>query len=312
MQPQKIIITAALTGAVTVPTQTPHLPWKVEDLAEDAARCAEAGAAIIHIHARNQENGAPSSDMEVYGEILKAIKARTDAVICASTGGSVRMTPEERVRVVPTWKPELASCNMGSMNFSVHPIARRFRDQDYLFPWEKEWLEGSEDAIFPNTFRSIKHFIQEMQKANTRPEFEIYDVGHLYNLAFMVREGYVEPPLWLQFVMGVLGGIQATLYDLMHLLDTANRLFGPENYSWSVIGAGYPHQFHMCTAAIMLGGHARVGLEDNIFLRRGVFARNHELVEKIVRIAAEFEREPATPAEVREFLGLKGLENVGF
>lgn len=309
---RKVIITAALTGAITVPTQTPHLPWTPERLAEDAALCAEAGAAVIHVHARDPQTGAPSSDMEIYGEILQAIKARTDAVICTSTGGSFAMTPAERVRVVPTWKPELASCNMGSLNFSFHTIARRFKDEDYRFDWEKPWLEGSEDAIFPNTFRSIKHFIQEMKKAGTRPEFEIYDVGHLYNLDFLIREGVVEKPLWLQFVMGVLGGIRPTVYDLTHLLETANRLFGQENYSWSVIGAGYPHQFNMGTVAVIMGGHARVGLEDNIFLRRGVFARNHELVEKMVDIAAQFEREPATPAEVREFLGLKGLENVGF
>ncbi|NWG21122.1 MAG: 3-keto-5-aminohexanoate cleavage protein [Chloroflexi bacterium] len=308
----KVIITAALTGAVTVPTQTPYLPYTIEQLAEDAEQCARAGAAIIHIHARNPANGAPSSDMELFGEILKAIKARTDAVICTTTGGGVGMSPADRVRVVPMWQPELATCNMGSMNFSVHPIARRFSDSDYSFPWEKQWLLGSEDFIFPNTFASIKHFLGEMKKTSTRPEFEIYDVGHLYNLDFMVKEGLVETPLWLQFVMGVLGGIRATLYDLTHLLDTANRLFGPGNYHWSVIGAGYPQQFHMCTAAIMLGGHARVGLEDNIFVRRGTPGRNHELVEKIVRIAAEFDRAPASPAEVRAFLGLKGNASVGF
>lgn len=308
----KVIITAALTGAVTVPTQTPYLPYTIEQLAEDAAQCARAGAAIIHIHARNPVNGAPSSDMELFGETLKAIKARTDAVICTTTGGGVGMTPADRVRVVPLWQPELATCNMGSMNFSVHPIARRFADSDYKFPWEKQWLLGSEDFIFPNTFASIKHFLGEMKKTNTRPEFEIYDVGHLYNLDFMVKEGLVETPIWLQFVMGVLGGIRATLYDLTHLLDTASRLFGPDNYHWSVIGAGYPQQFHMCTAAIMLGGHARVGLEDNIFVSRGKLGRNHELVEKIVRIAAEFDREPATPDEVRAFLNLKGKDQVGF
>jgi uncharacterized protein (DUF849 family) len=309
---KKLIVTAALTGAVTVPTQTDYLPYTAEQLAEDAERSAEAGAAVIHVHARDPRNGAPSSDMEIFGEILKEIKRRTDAVICTTTGGGVGMSPADRVRVVPMWKPELATCNMGSMNFSVHPIARRFTGDEYKFPWEQQWLEGSEDFIFPNTFASIKHFLAEMKKANTRPEFEVYDVGHLYNLHFMLQEGVVETPIWMQFVMGVLGGIRATLYDLMHMLDTANRLFGSGNYNWSVIGAGYPNQFHMCTAAIMLGGHARVGLEDNIFLERGVFARNHELVEKIVRIAGEFDRDIATPAEVRDFLGLKGEENVGF
>ncbi|NNJ11181.1 3-keto-5-aminohexanoate cleavage protein [Chloroflexales bacterium ZM16-3] len=309
---KKLIVTAALTGAVTVPTQTAHLPYTIEQLADDAERCAKAGAAIIHIHARNQENGAPSSDMEVFGAIMTAIKARTDAVICATTGGAVTMTPAERVRVVPTWQPELASCNMGSMNFSVHPIARRFKPEDYRFGWEPQWLEGSEDFIFPNTFKSIKHFIGEMKKVGTRPEFEVYDVGHLYNLDFMLKEGVVETPIWIQFVMGVLGGIRATMYDLMHMLDTANRLFGPDQFHWSVIGAGYPNQFHMGTAAIMLGGHARVGLEDNIFVRRGELGRNHDMVEKIVRIAGEFEREIATPAEVRAFLNLKGQDQVTF
>lgn len=309
---KKLIVTAALTGAVTVPTQTKYLPYTAEQLAEDAALSAEAGAAIIHVHARDPRNGAPSSDMEIFGEILQAIKERTDAVICTTTGGGVGMTPADRVRVVPMWKPELATCNMGSMNFSVHPIARRFKDEDYLHPWEKQWLEMSEDFIFPNTFASIKHFMLEMKKTDTRPEFEVYDVGHLYNLDFMVREGLVETPIWMQFVMGVLGGVRATLFDLTNMLDTANRLFGPENYNWSVIGAGYPQQFHMCTAAIMLGGHARVGLEDNIFLKRGQLARNHELVEKIVRISEEFDRPIATPGEVRDFLGLKGIENVGY
>src|SRR6266542_359152 len=295
----KLIVTAALTGAVTVPTQTPHLPYTVEQLASDAEQCARAGAAIIHIHARNPHNGAPSSDMELFGQILKAIKARTDAVICTTTGGAIGMTPADRVQVVPRWRPELATCNMGSLNFSVHPIARRFRPEDYKFAWERPWLEGSEDFIFPNTFASIKHFVQEMRQASARPEFEVYDVGHLHNLDFLVRDGVIETPLWLQFVMGVLGGIRATLYDLMHMLETANRLFGPDNYHWSVIGAGYPQQFQMCTAAIMLGGHARVGLEDNIFVRRGVLGANRDLVEKIVRIAGEFERPIATPAEVR-------------
>lgn len=309
---RKLIVTAALTGAVTVPTQTPYLPYTTEQLAEDAELCAKAGASVIHVHARDPQNGAPSSDMEIFGEILKAIKARTDAVVCTTTGGGVGMSPADRVRVVPMWKPEVATCNMGSMNFSVHPIARRFQDEDYKFAWEKRWLEGSEDFIFPNTFASIRHFLGEMKKTSTRPEFEVYDVGHLYNLHFMLQEGFVETPIWMQFVMGVLGGVRATLYDLTHMLDTANRLFGPENYNWSVIGAGYPNQFHMCTAAIMLGGHARVGLEDNIFVSRGVLARNHELVEKIVRIAGEFDREIASPTEVRDFLGLKGRENVGY
>lgn len=308
----KLIVTAALTGAVTVPTQSKYLPYTIEQLADDAERCAAAGAAIIHVHARDQASAAPSSDMDVFGRILSGIKARTDAVICATTGGSVTMTPAERVRVVPTWQPELASCNMGSMNFSVHPIARRFAPEDYHFAWEQQWLEGSEDFIFPNTFQSIKHFLAEMKQAGTRPEFEVYDVGHLYNLEFLLREGIIETPIWVQFVMGVLGGIRASIYDLTHLLETAQRLFGPQNFHWSVIGAGYPYQFHMGTAAIMLGGHARVGLEDNIFVRRGVLGRNHELVEKIVRIAGEFDRQIATPAEVREFLQLKGPAQVKF
>jgi uncharacterized protein (DUF849 family) len=197
------------------------------------------------------------------------------------------------------------------MNFSVHPIATRYKD--WNFPWEKPYLEGSKDFIFRNTFGDIAVFVQTMKENGTRPEFEIYDTGHLYNLQYLIRSGLVELPVWLQFVTGVLGGIGSDIESVMHLKQTADRLLGQDNYLWSVIGCGYPAEFHVATLAIMMGGHVRVGLEDNIFVRRGVLAKsNAELVRKIVRLAEELERPVATPDEARKILGLKGIENVNY
>ena len=222
------------------------------------------------------------------------------------------MTPQERLRVVPLYQPELASCNLGSINFSIHPVARHFKPEDYRFAWEQAYVEGTKDFIFRNTFGDIEVFAQTMRANNTRPEFEAYDVGHLYNLRFLEKSGVVKPPHWIQFVLGVLGALAATPEDLMVMKATADRLFGSENYRWSVIGVGYPAEFNMAAMAIMMGGHVRVGLEDNIYQRRGVLATNPQLVEKVVRLANEFEREIATPDEARAMLGLKGYDAVNF
>lgn len=308
----KLIITAALTGAMTFPVQTPHLPITPQQIIDDAVASAEAGAAVVHIHARDPQTAFPSHDQEVFGEILKGIKEQSDVVVCTTTGGGIHMTPEQRLRVVSTWKPEMATCNMGSINFAVHQIARRFESEDYRYDWEEEYIKRTEDFIFPNTFKSIKVFLKTMQEAGTRPEFELYDVGHIYNLAHLIDEGLVETPVWMQFVMGVLGGIRATVFDLTHMVNTADRVIGRENYRWSVIGVGYPHEFRINTVGMILGGHVRVGLEDNLFVRRKQFATNAQLVERMRRIAEEFEREIAAPADVRQFLTLKGLENVGY
>lgn len=308
----KMILTAALTGAITVPTQTPHLPYATEGIIEDAIACVKAGATSIHIHARNPENGRPSSDPEIVRKIVTGIKQGSDAVICITTGGGMGMTPQERLRAAASCKPELATFNLGTMNFSMHPVAKRYKKEEWLYEWEPEYVEGTKDFIFRNTFGDMEVFSATMKANNVKPEFEAYDVGHLYNLKFLEREGLVEPPYWIQFVLGVLGGLAATPEDLIVMKQTADRLFGPENYRWSVIGVGYPQEFNMAVMGIILGGHVRVGLEDNIFVQRKVLATNPSLVAKAKRLAAEFEREVATAEEARQMLGLKGLDAVDF
>ncbi|MCB9452985.1 MAG: 3-keto-5-aminohexanoate cleavage protein [Anaerolineaceae bacterium] len=308
----KLIITAALTGAATVPTQSKFIPITPQEIAADAVACAEAGAAVVHIHARNPENGMPSGDMAVFGEILQRIKAESNVVVCTTTGGGFSMTPEQRVRVVPTWKPELATCNMGSINFGLYQAARHYQSTDYRFDWEEAYLKDSENYIFANTFKGIRTYLEFMKAAGTRPEFELYDVGHIYNMAHLIETGVIATPIWMQFVLGVLGGIQATVADLVTMVTTADRVIGRENYNWSVIGVGYPKEFELATTAMFMGGHVRVGLEDNLLVKRRTPATNRQLVERMRRIAEEFERDIATPDEVRQFLNLKGLANVGY
>jgi uncharacterized protein (DUF849 family) len=309
----KLIITAALTGAVTMPTQTPYLPITPQQLADEAVRAAEAGAASVHIHARNPEDGMPTSDLKVYGEIVSSIKQRSDVIICITTGGAVGADREKRIAVVPRFRPELASFNMGSMNFSIHPIAERYEDKDYRYPWEKGFILGTKENVFQNTFSDIEYFCQTMKQNGTRPECEAYDVGHIYNIAYLVREKLLQIPIWMQFVTGVLGGIGSSLEDIMYMKQTSDRLFGAQNYRWSVIGVGYPDEFKAAALAIMMGGHVRVGLEDNIFVKKGKLAKsNAELVEKVVKMAREFDREIATPDEARKILNLKGKDKVGF
>lgn len=310
---EKLIITASLTGGVTMPTQTPYLPITPQELADEAVRAAEAGAASVHIHARNPENSSPSSELEVYKEIVTKIKQTSDVIVCITTGGAIGATQEQRISVVPMFKPELASFNMGSMNFSIHPIADRYTDKDYKYPWEKGMILATKDFVFRNTFADIEYFCQIMKQNGTRPECEAYDVGHIYNIDYLVRTGFLELPIWMQFVTGALGGIGSSLEDIMYMKQTADRLFGSQNYKWSVIGVGYPDEFKVATLAIMMGGHVRVGMEDNIFVKKGTLAKsNAELVEKVVRIAKEFEREIATPDEARKILNLKGKDKVDF
>jgi len=310
---EKLIITAALTGNITLPTQTPHLPLTPQQIIDDAVRAAEAGAASVHIHGRDPNTARPTTEPAVYREIATGIKARSNVIVCVTTGGTADMTPAQRAQVVPALKPELATFNTGSINFSIHPIADRYKDEEFKFPWEKEFASGTRDFIFRNTFGDIEKLCQIMEENNTKPEFEVYDVGHLYNLSFLIRRKIVKTPVWLQFVTGILGGIGSALEDIMYLRQTADRLIGAENYKWSVIGAGYPAEFNVGTLSIMMGGHARVGMEDNIFIAKGVLAKsNAELVEKIVRIARELGREIATPDEARAILGLKGKDKVNY
>ncbi len=309
----KLIITAAITGNITLPVQTPYLPLTPQQIIDDAVRAANAGAASVHIHARDPKTAKPTTDPEIYREIASGIKVRSNVIVCITTGGTATMTPQERAQVVPNLKPELATFNMGSINFSIHPIAERYKDEDYKYPWEKEFALSSKDFIFRNTFGDIEKLMDIMKENDTKPEFELYDVGHIYNLQFLIRRNVIQTPVWLQFVTGILGGIGANVYEVVHMKQTADRLIGENNYIWSVIGAGYPAEFNLATLSIIMGGHVRVGMEDNIFIEKGVLAKsNAELVEKIVRIAKELGREVATPDEARKILGLKGIDKVNY
>jgi uncharacterized protein (DUF849 family) len=310
---EKLIITAAITGNITLPVQTPYLPLNPQQIIDDAVRAANAGAASVHIHGRDPKTARPTTDPAVYREIATGIKARSNVIVCVTTGGTAYMTPEERAQVVPALKPELATFNMGTINFSIHPIADRYKDEDYKYPWEKEFTLSTKDFIFRNTFGDIEKLVQMMKENNTKPEFELYDVGHVYNLNFLIKRKVIQLPVWLQFVTGILGGIGAYIEEVIHMKQTADRLFGADNYVWSVIGAGFPAEFNLATLSIMMGGHARVGMEDNIFVERGVLCKsNAELVEKVVRIAKELGREIATPDEARKILGLKGKDRVNY
>ena len=307
---EKLIITAAITGAATVPSLTPYLPLTPREVADSAIQAAQAGAGIVHIHARRPEDGYPSSDPDHFREIITRIKEKSDVVICITTGGSVLMTIEERAASVPLFKPEMCSFNMGSINFALHTALKSIKE--FKYPWEKEYLEMSRDFIFKNTFKDLEYLSEITRENHTKPELEVYDVGHLYNLDYIIQEGLMIPPLHLQFVMGVLGGIRGTPEDLSYLKTRAEVLFGKKNFTWSVIGVG-PAEINLSTMAIHMGGHVRVGLEDNIYIRRGVLARsNAELVEKIVHLAEILNREVATPDEARRILGLKGKDKVNY
>lgn len=309
----KLIITAAITGNITLPTQTPYLPLTPQEIIDDAVRAAEAGAASVHIHGRDPKTARPTTEPAVYREIASGIKARSNVIVCVTTGGTMDMTPAQRAQVVPALKPELATFNTGSINFSIHPLANRYKDEEYKYPWEKEFASGTRDFIFRNTFGDIEQLCRIMAENDTKPEFEVYDAGHLYNLSFLIRKNIVKPPIWLQFVTGILGGIGSALEDIMYLKQTADRLIGAANYTWSVIGAGYPAEFKVATLSMMMDGHVRVGMEDNIFVEKGVLCKsNAELVEKAVKIAALLDREIASPDEARAMLGLKGRDRVGY
>ncbi len=310
---EKLIVSAAVVGGITIPTQTPYLPITPQQIADEAIAAANAGAACVHIHARNPADGRPTVDLAVFKEIITRIKEYSDVVIGLSTGVGAGFGPQERIKAIPAFRPELASCNMGSSCLSARPLLRRYRDEDYKFPWEKGYIESMDDFVLKNTFTDLDIFLKTMKDCGTRPEHEVYEVGHIYNVAYYFKQGVIEPPIWLQFVTGGMGAIGCTPEDILHMKHTADRLLGAENYHWSVIGVGYPYQFTAGTLAIMMGGHVRVGLEDNILIKRRTLARsNVELVDKIVRISREFDREIATPNEVRELLKLKGKDRVNF
>jgi len=304
----KAIITAAITGSIHTPSMTPHLPITPKQIAQEAVRAYEAGAAVAHIHVRDPETGAPSPSLELFGEVLSEVKSRCNMILCTTTGGGLGMTAEQRVAVVRKYRPELASFNFGSLNFALFPVLQKIKDWKY--PWEPQYLAMTEDLIFPNTFKTMREFCGFFKEAETKPEIEIYDVGMINNVAFMIQAGHIQKPVYLQFVMGILGGIPATVENLVFLYQTARNLIG--DFQWSVCAAGR-NQMHMCTTALVMGGNARVGLEDSLYVEKGRMAKsNAEQVEKIVRIARELGVEPATPDEARQILGLKGLDKVNY
>ena len=300
-----MIVSCAVTGSIHVPSQTPHLPITPAQIAENAVGAAEAGAAIVHLHARDPETGRPTPDPEVFAEFLPEIAARCNVVINITTGGGHGMTVEERTQAARRFKPELCSLNMGSMNFGLFPVLDRVSEFEH--PWEREYLENSRDFIFRNTYADIEAIVGLLGAEGTRFEFECYDVGHLYNLANFVERGVVEPPLFVQTIFGILGGIGPEPENLMHMKHVADRLFG-DDYYWSILGAGR-HQTNLVTMGAILGGSVRVGLEDSIYLSKGQLAEsNAEQVAKIVRILGELSLEIATPDEAREMLALKGAD----
>lgn len=305
---RKAIFTAALTGSIHTPSMSPYLPITASQLIDEILAVHAAGGAVAHLHVRDQQTGIPNADQDTYMEIATTVKKHCDIILCTTTGGKLGEPVEKRVRVASTLKPELASLNAGSLNFALFHIADKV--EDYKFDWEKPYLAGTDDFIFPNTFKTMGEFLQVFATTGTKPEFEIYDMGMINNLAFFIKKGIVKKPVYLQFVLGILGGIPATPENLVYLLDTARRQIG--DFQFSVCAAGNM-QFPMCTQSLIMGGNARVGLEDNLYLEKGVLAKsNADQVKKIIRIAAELGIAPATPQEARQILGLKGLDQVAY
>ena len=305
----KVIITCAVTGAIHTPTMSPYLPITPEQIAADAIGAAEAGAAILHLHARNPENGKPDQSPEGFAKFLPTVKAATNAVINITTGGSPFMKVEERVAPAAQFKPEVASLNMGSMNFALFHLADRY--ETFKYDWEKPQLEATRDLVFRNSFKDIEYILETCYDNGTRFEFECYDTAHLYNLAHFVGRGLVKAPFFIQTVFGLLGGIGAHPEDVMHMKRTADRLFGSE-YRWSVLGAG-SSQLRIAAMSASMGGNIRVGLEDSVWAGKGKLATSSaEQVRMARQIIEGLGLAVATPDEARAILSLKGADKVGF
>jgi len=305
----KVIITCAVTGAIHTPSMSPYLPVTPEEIAEAAVGAAEAGAAIVHLHARDPVTGKPDQTPEAFGRFLPRIKQATNAVVNLTTGGAPYMTVAERIKPAQSFKPEVASLNMGSMNFGLFPMLNRFKD--FKFDWEAQALENSRDLVFRNTFKDIEFVLRTLGDSGTRFEFECYDTSHLYNLAHFLERGLVKPPLFVQSVFGILGGIGPHPEDVLHMKRTADRLFGSQ-YHWSVLGAG-KNQLAIAAQAAAMGGNVRVGLEDSLWAGKGKLAQsNAEQVRLARQIIEGLGRSVATPDEAREILHLKGGDQVAF
>jgi len=306
----KVIITCAITGGIHVPTMSDYLPVTPEDIAQQSIDAANAGASILHLHARDPENGRPTSDPEIFNKFLPVIKDATNAVINITTGGGLQMTVDQRLEAPLQFKPEMCSLNMGSMNFALFPAASKL--SNWKHDWEKPFLEASEDFIFRNTFGDVRKIVKILgDECGTKFEHECYDIGHLYNLAHFVDAGIIKPPFLIQSIFGVLGGIGPEMDNVVFMKQTADRLFG-DNYIWSVLAAGR-FQIPFVTQAAMMGGNVRVGLEDSIYLGKGVLAKsNAEQVIKIKKILEELGMQIANPDDTRSILGLKGKDLVNF
>jgi uncharacterized protein (DUF849 family) len=305
----KVIITCAVTGSIHTPSMSPYLPVTPEEIAEAAIGAAKAGAAIVHLHARNPKDGSPSQDPELFRKFLPKIKAACDVVVNLTTGGAATMTIEERLQPALQLKPEVASLNMGSMNFGLYEMLGRYKE--FKHDWERPYLAGSDERIFKNTFRDISTILDSCSDNDTRFEIECYDIGHLYSAAHFLERRLLKPPLFIQSVFGIRGGIGPHAEDVMHMKRTADRLFG-DAYYWSVLGAGRNQMFIAAMSAVM-GGNVRVGLEDSLWMGRGQLAKsNAEQVAKARRLIEELGLAVATPNEARQMLKLKGGRNVGF
>jgi uncharacterized protein (DUF849 family) len=307
---KSVIITCAVTGGIHTPTMSPYLPITPKQISDAAIGAADAGASIIHLHARDPETGKPDPRPETFMEFLPVIKNGCDAIVNVSTGGGLGMSIEDRLAAATQASPEMASLNMGSLNFGIFPLAQKY--DNWQHPWEPEFLEMTKDLIFPNTFKTIEYSLQQLGEAHgTRFEFECYDLGHLYNLAYFVDAGLIKPPFFIQMIFGILGGVGADLDNLMHMHSVAQKLFG-DDFEWSVLGAGR-NQMPFATQSAILGGNVRVGLEDSLYISRGELAMtNAEQVVKIRNVIEELGMTVATPEEARQRLGLKGAENVNF
>ncbi|MFC1824835.1 3-keto-5-aminohexanoate cleavage protein [Thermodesulfobacteriota bacterium] len=304
----KAIVTAAITGAIHTPSMSPHLPITPQQIIDEILAVHEAGGAVCHVHVRNPETGQPVTDLDIFREIAGTVKRQCDIILCLTTGGGLGMSTEERVMTVTNFRPELASFNAGSVNFSLFPILEKRKE--WKHDWEPNYLRMTEDFVFTNTFKTLREFSEVFRKHETKPELEVYDAGMINNIAYLISQGYIEKPVYIQFVMGIMGGITASSQNLMFLIDYARRLLG--DFEFSVCAAGRA-QFQICTQSLLLGGHVRVGLEDNLYLEKGVMAKsNAEQVDKIIRIAKELGIEPASPDEARQILGLKGLDRVDY
>jgi uncharacterized protein (DUF849 family) len=305
-EPLAAMISCAVTGGMTVPGQSGAIPVTPDEIVDSAVDAHTAGAALVHVHVRDPETGRPAADLALFQEVIAGISARCDVIVQPTTGGGVGMTIDERARIVSAVRPEIATFNCGSFNFGIFTAKHR----PEMLPWERDYLESTRSYVFRNTFEDLYRLSEIFRDAGTKPEYECYDVGHLYNLAHLAEHGLVDFPVHLQFVLGALGANAARVDELLHMLQTAERIFGAAGMSWCAAGIGYPGQFHLAATSLMLGGHVRVGLEDNLRValdRRA--SSNAELVRKAVELMLLLDRRLASPAEARELLGVRAVES---